>query len=157
MCEILSKRGGNKMLDVSMMTIEQFERLLDKPMMSMGIFSVEKQGRKIVLGNWVNRYCLGALLGRAYEDYLVWFLGASLSTKTLEDVKIEEKIKNSLDTYISNKIGQIDKLEYLRVLSSLLSIKSSLLQLMVLRANVKLPIFEVFHKIINIDSLGMAR
>lgn len=140
------------MLDVSKMTIEQFERLLDKPMMSMSIFSVEKQGRKIVLGNWVNRYCLSALLGCAYEDYLAWFLGDSLSTKALRDVKIEEKIKDSLDTYISNKIGQIDKAEYLRVLSGLLTIKSSLLQLIILRANVELPIFEVFHTIININN-----
>lgn len=145
------------MLDVSKMTIEQFEHLLDKPMMSMGVFSVEKQGRKIVLGNWVNRYCLGALLGRAYEDYLAWFLGVSVSTKALEDVKIEEKIKDSLDTYISSKIGQIDKVEYLRVLGGLLSIKSSLLQLMILRSNVELPIFEVFHKILNINCLGLVR
>lgn len=143
------------MLDVSKMTIEQFERLLDKPMMSMGIFSVEKQGRKIVLGNWLNKYYLGALIGWSYMDYLTWFLDRNVTVEALGSQRIEDKIKASLDTYISNRIGVVSNEEYTRVFGGLLSIKSSLLQVMVLRANVELPIFEVFHKIKNVDLVDL--
>lgn len=144
--------GGNKMLDVSMMTIEQFERLLNKPKLTCGVFTVEKAGVKVILGNWVNKYCLGILLGHGYEDYLDWFLD-SVELKALRDVEIDKEIRKSLRTYISNKLGQkVNEVEYNKVLEVLLSIKGSLLQLMVLRKNVELPIFEVFHTIININN-----
>lgn len=140
------------MLDVSMMSIEQFECLLNKPKLTCGVFTVEKAGVKIVLGNWVNKYCLGILLGRSYEDYLDWFLD-SVEQKALRDVEIDKEIRKSLRTYISNKLGQnINEVDYNKILEVLLSIKGSLLQLMVLRKNVELPIFEVFHTIRNINS-----
>ena len=146
------KRGGNKMLDVSMMTIEQFERLLNKPKLTCGVFTVEKAGVKIVLGNWVNKYCLGILLGSSYEDYLDWFLD-SVEPKAIRDVEIDKEIRKSLRTYISDKLGQeVNEVEYNKVLEVLLSIKGSLLQLLVLRKNVELPIFEVFHTIRNINN-----
>lgn len=140
------------MLDVSMMTIEQFERLLNKPKLTCGVFTVEKAGVKIVLGNWVNKYCLGILLGSSYEDYLDWFLD-SVEPKAIRDVEIDKEIRKSLRTYISDKLGQeVNEVEYNKVLEVLLSIKGSLLQLLVLRKNVELPIFEVFHTIRNINN-----
>lgn len=140
------------MLDVSMMTIEQFEHLLNKPKLTCGVFTVEKAGVKIVLGNWVNKYCLGVLLGSSYEDYLDWFLD-SVELKAIRDVEIDKEIRRSLRTYISNKLGQnVNEVDYDKVLEVLLSIKGSLLQLMVLRKNVELPIFEVFHTIRNINN-----
>ena len=58
MCEKF-EGGGKDMLDVSGMTVEQFEDLVNKPKLSYGTFYVELEGIRIELGNWLNKYCIG--------------------------------------------------------------------------------------------------
>ena len=62
------------MLDVSGMTVEQFEDLVNKPKLSYGTFYVELDGIRIELGNWLNKYCIGVLAGSEYLDYIEWYL-----------------------------------------------------------------------------------
>ena len=62
---MLKKVRWYLVLDVTGMTVRQFEDLIDKPMMSCSSYYVELEGNRIVLSDWLNSYCLTVLVGGA--------------------------------------------------------------------------------------------
>lgn len=145
MCE--SKGGGKDMLDVSGMTVEQFEDLVNKPKLSYGTFYVVYEGEQIELSQWVNKYCVGILAGVEYEDYLEWCLEI-IERDGLSGLNVEDLLKVSLRSYIEDRLDlQYDEVEFRRVYEVLLSVKESLLRFKILRCNRSLPLPVVFRMI----------
>lgn len=145
MCE--SKGGGKDMLDVSGMTVEQFEDLVNKPKLSYGTFYVVYEGEQIELSQWVNKYCIGILAGVEYEDYLEWCLEI-IERDGLSGLNVEDLLKVSLRSYIEDRLDlQYDEMEFRRVYEVLLSVKESLLRFKILRCNRSLPLPVVFRMI----------
>ena len=145
MCE--SKGGGKDMLDVSGMTVEQFEDLVNKPKLSYGTFYVVYEGEQLELSQWVNKYCIGILAGVEYEDYLEWYLEI-IDRDGLSGLNVEDLLKVSLRSYIEDRLDlQDDEVEFRRVYEVLLSVKESLLRFKILRCNRSLPLPVVFRMI----------
>lgn len=135
------------MLDVSKMTVEQFEDLLNKPKLSYGTFCVELDGVRIELSNWLNKYCIGVLAGSEYLDYIEGYLEVA-GTEGMENLPIDVLLKVSLGSYMCDNMGICyNEDEFSRVYEVLLSVKESLLRFKILRGNRSLPIFEVFRMI----------
>ena len=139
--------GGKDMLDVSEMTVEQFEDLVNKPKLSYGTFYVVYEGEQIELSQWVNKYCVGILAGVEYEDYLEWCLEI-IERDGLSGLNVEDLLKVSLRSYIEDRLDlQYDEVEFRRVYEVLLSVKESLLRFKILRCNRSLPLPVVFRMI----------
>ena len=139
--------GGKDMLDVSKMTVEQFEDLVNKPKLSYGTFYVVYEGEQIELSQWVNKYCVGILAGVEYEDYLEWCLEI-IERDGLSGLNVEDLLKVSLRSYIEDRLDlQYDEVEFRRVYEVLLSVKESLLRFKILRCNRSLPLPVVFRMI----------
>lgn len=139
--------GGKDMLDVSKMTVEQFEDLVNKPKLSYGTFYVVYEGEQIELSQWVNKYCVGILAGVEYEDYLEWCLEI-IERDGLSGLNVEDLLKVSLRSYIEDRLDlQYDEVEFRRVYEVLLSVKESLLRFKLLRCNRSLPLSVVFRMI----------
>ena len=135
------------MLDVSGMTVEQFEDLVNKPKLSYGTFYVVYEGEQIELSQWVNKYCIGILAGVEYEDYLEWCLEI-IERDGLSGLNVEDLLKVSLRSYIEDRLDlQYDEMEFRRVYEVLLSVKESLLRFKILRCNRSLPLPVVFRMI----------
>lgn len=135
------------MLDVSEMTVEQFEDLVNKPKLSYGTFYVVYEGEQIELSQWVNKYCVGILAGVEYEDYLEWCLEI-IERDGLSGLNVEDLLKVSLRSYIEDRLDlQYDEVEFRRVYEVLLSVKESLLRFKILRCNRSLPLPVVFRMI----------
>lgn len=135
------------MLDVSKMTVEQFEDLVNKPKLSYGTFYVVYEGEQIELSQWVNKYCVGILAGVEYEDYLEWCLEI-IERDGLSGLNVEDLLKVSLRSYIEDRLDlQYDEVEFRRVYEVLLSVKESLLRFKILRCNRSLPLPVVFRMI----------
>ena len=135
------------MLDVSGMTVEQFEDLVNKPKLSYGTFYVVYEGEQIELSQWVNKYCVGILAGVEYEDYLEWCLEI-IERDGLSGLNVEDLLKVSLRSYIEDRLDlQYDEVEFRRVYEVLLSVKESLLRFKILRCNRSLPLPVVFRMI----------
>lgn len=151
MCE--SKGGGKDMLDVSGMTVEQFEDLVNKPKLSYGTFYVVYEGEQLELSQWVNKYCIGILAGVEYEDYLEWYLEI-IDRDGLSRLNVEDLLKVSLRSYIEDRLDlQYDEVEFRRVCEVLLSVKESLLRFKILRCNRSLSLPVVFRMIKDREEL----
>lgn len=151
MCE--SKGGGKDMLDVSGMTVEQFEDLVNKPKLSYGTFYVVYEGEQLELSQWVNKYCIGILAGVEYEDYLEWYLEI-IERDGLSGLNVKDLLKVSLRSYIEDRLDlQYDEVEFRRVYEVLLSVKESLLRFKILRCNRSLPLPVVFRMIKDREEL----
>lgn len=145
--------GGKDMLDVSKMTVEQFEDLVNKPKLSYGMFYVELEGIRIELGNWLNKYCIGVLVGSEYLDYIEWYLEV-VETEGMENLPIEVLLKVSLGSYMCDSMGICyNEDEFNRVYEVLLSVKESLLRFKILRCNRSLPLPVVFRMIKDREEL----
>lgn len=135
------------MLDVSRMTVEQFEDLVNKPKLSYGTFYVVYEGEQLELSQWVNKYCIGILAGVEYEDYLEWYLEI-IERDGLSGLNVEDLLKVSLRSYIEDRLDlQYDEMEFRRVYEVLWSVKESLLRFKILRCNRSLPLPVVFRMI----------
>ena len=135
------------MLDVSGMTVEQFEDLVNKPKLSYGTFYVVYEGEQLELSQWVNKYCIGILAGVEYEDYLEWYLEI-IERDGLSGLNVKDLLKVSLRSYIEDRLDlQYDEVEFRRVYEVLLSVKESLLRFKILRCNRSLPLPVVFRMI----------
>lgn len=151
MCE--SKGGGKDMLDVSGMTVEQFEDLVNKPKLSYGTFYVVYEGEQLELSQWVNKYCIGILAGVEYEDYLEWYLEI-IDRDGLSGLNVEDLLKVSLRSYIEDRLDlQYDEMEFRRMYEVLWSVKESLLRFKILRCNRSLPLPVVFRMIKDREEL----
>ena len=151
MCE--SEGGGKDMLDVSEMTVEQFEDLVNKPKLSYGTFYVVYEGEQLELSQWVNKYCIGILAGVEYEDYLEWYLEI-IERDGLSGLNVKDLLKVSLRSYIEDRLDlQYDEVEFRRVYEVLLSVKESLLRFKILRCNRSLPLPVVFRMIKDREEL----
>lgn len=145
--------GGKDMLDVSEMTVEQFEDLVNKPKLSYGTFYVELEGIRIELGNWLNKYCIGVLVGSEYLDYIEWYLEVA-ETEGMENLPIEVLLKVSLGSYMCDNMGICyNEDEFNKVYEVLLSVKDSLLRFKILRYNRSLPLPVVFRMIKDREEL----
>lgn len=141
------------MLDVSGMTVEQFEDLVNKPKLSYGTFYVVYEGEQLELSQWVNKYCIGILAGVEYEDYLEWYLEI-IDRDGLSGLNVEDLLKVSLRSYIEDRLDlQDDEVEFRRVYEVLLSVKESLLRFKILRCNRSLPLPVVFRMIKDREEL----
>lgn len=141
------------MLDVSRMTVEQFEDLVNKPKLSYGTFYVVYEGEQLELSQWVNKYCIGILAGVEYEDYLEWYLEI-IDRDGLLGLNVEDLLKVSLRSYIEDRLDlQDDEVEFRRVYEVLLSVKESLLRFKILRCNRSLPLPVVFRMIKDREEL----
>lgn len=141
------------MLDVSRMTVEQFEDLVNKPKLSYGTFYVVYEGEQLELSQWVNKYCIGILAGVEYEDYLEWYLEI-IDRDGLSGLNVEDLLKVSLRSYIEDRLDlQDDEVEFRRVYEVLLSVKESLLRFKILRCNRSLPLPVVFRMIKDREEL----
>lgn len=141
------------MLDVSRMTVEQFEDLVNKPKLSYGTFYVVYEGEQLELSQWVNKYCIGILVGVEYEDYLEWYLEI-IDRDGLSGLNVEDLLKVSLRSYIEDRLDlQDDEVEFRRVYEVLLSVKESLLRFKILRCNRSLPLPVVFRMIKDREEL----
>ena len=135
------------MLDVSRMTVEQFEDLVNKPKLSYGTFYVVYEGEQLELSQWVNKYCIGILAGVEYEDYLEWYLEI-IERDGLSGLNVEDLLKVSLRSYIEDRLDlQYDEMEFRRAYEVLWSVKESLLRFKILRCNRSLPLPVVFRMI----------
>lgn len=152
MCEKF-EGGGKDMLDVSKMTVEQFEDLVNKPKLSYGTFYVVYEGEQLELSQWVNKYCIGILAGVEYEDYLEWYLEI-IERDGLAGLNVKDLLKVSLRSYIEDRLDlQYDEVEFRRVYEVLLSVKESLLRFKILRCNRSLPLPVVFRMIKDREEL----
>ena len=141
------------MLDVSRMTVEQFEDLVNKPKLSYGTFYVVYEGEQIELSQWVNKYCIGILAGVEYEDYLEWCLEI-IERDGLSGLNVEDLLKVSLRSYIEDRLDlQYDEMEFRRVYEVLVSVKESLLRFKILRYNRSLPLPVIFRMIKDREEL----
>lgn len=141
------------MLDVSRMTVEQFEDLVNKPKLSYGTFYVVYEGEQLELSQWVNKYCIGILAGVEYEDYLERYLEI-IDRDGLSGLNVEDLLKVSLRSYIEDRLDlQDDEVEFRRVYEVLLSVKESLLRFKILRCNRSLPLPVVFRMIKDREEL----
>lgn len=141
------------MLDVSRMTVEQFEDLVNKPKLSYGTFYVVYEGEQLELSQWVNKYCIGILAGVEYEDYLEWYLEI-IDRDGLSGLNVEDLLKVSLRSYIEDRLDlQDDEVEFRRVYEVLLSVKESLLRFKILRCNRSLSLPVVFRMIKDREEL----
>ena len=141
------------MLDVSRMTVEQFEDLVNKPKLSYGTFYVVYEGEQLELRQWVNKYCIGILAGVEYEDYLEWYLEI-IDRDGLSGLNVEDLLKVSLRSYIEDRLDlQDDEVEFRRVYEVLLSVKESLLRFKILRCNRSLPLPVIFRMIKDREEL----
>lgn len=141
------------MLDVSRMTVEQFEDLVNKPKLSYGTFYVVYEGEQLELSQWVNKYCIGILAGVEYEDYLEWYLEI-IDRDGLSGLNVEDLLKVSLRSYIEDRLDlQDDEVEFRRVYEVLLSVKESLLRFKILRCDRSLPLPVVFRMIKDREEL----
>lgn len=141
------------MLDVSRMTVEQFEDLVNKPKLSYGTFYVVYEGEQLELSQWVNKYCIGILAGVEYEDYLEWYLEI-IDRDGLSGLNVEDLLKVSLRSYIEDRLDlQDDEVEFRRVCEVLLSVKESLLRFKILRCNRSLSLPVVFRMIKDREEL----
>lgn len=151
MCE--AKEVVKIMLDVSGMTVEQFEDLVNKPKLSYGTFYVVYEGEQIELSQWVNKYCIGILAGVEYEDYLEWYLEV-IERDSLLGLNVEDLLKVSLRSYIEDRLDlQYDEMEFRRMYEVLWSVKESLLRFKILRCNRSLPLPVVFRMIKDREEL----
>ena len=136
------------MLDVTGMTVRQFEGLIDKPILSCGSYFVELDGIKIVLSNWLNSYCLDILVGGIdFKSYLNCFYKVA-SDKVFQGCLIDDVIKVSLLEYLGFTSN------YEKLLEVLLGFKNSLYRLYLLHKHSTLPLNEVFNKIKCLESKG---
>ena len=137
------------MLDVTGMTVRQFEDLIDKPMMSCGSYYVELGGNRIVLSDWLNSYCLTVLVGdKTFTDYLNRFYQVA-DDVVFQGCRIEDVIKASLLDYLGFTSN------YSKILQVLLEFKASLYRLYLLHKHRLLSLSEVFNKKKCLESKGM--
>jgi hypothetical protein len=136
------------MLDVTGMTVRQFEDLIDKPMMSCSSYYVELEGTRIVLSDWLNSYCLTVLVGdNTFTGYLNRFYQIA-DDIVFKGCCIEDVIKASLLDYLGFTSN------YSKTLQVLLEFKDSLYRLYLLHKHRVLPLSEVFNKIKCLESKG---
>lgn len=136
-------------LDVTGMTVRQFEALINKPMLSCGSYYVEDNGLKVVLSDWLNSYCLDVLVDDIdFRSYLNCFYKV-VSDKVFHGCLIDDVIKVSLLDYLGFTSN------YDKLLEVLLGLKGSLYRLYLLHKHSTLPLNEVFNKIKCLESKGM--
>lgn len=111
------------MLDVTGMTVRQFEVLINKPMLSCGSYYVEDNSLKVVLSDWLNIYCLDVLVDNIdFRSYLNCFYKV-VSDKVFHGCLIDDVIKVSLLDYLGFTSN------YAKLLEVLLGLKGSLYRL----------------------------